>query len=613
MDRKRKWTPRRVWTGPFACCPLMLLVGLLEAVSAQGTSTHQWLVSEVRRHSTVTLKPIQQDNAYSDSAAPDSIQYACSKDLQILISYFEAQNAIFQETLFRKQRNSVCHVWYQPSVMDYRAHAESDPIDEIVFTVDSRTFFMPPEYSLGNSLDIAKAVASRPYKSRVLRLRTKLELGQAAQKSAVLSHFGTESARVVVEGQPISDASVWTQDFMKSGTAGSQNVVLIPRHSFEGDQANGPKLDPLLTSMERPRWIRSKLSWDGGDLMLARDPNQLSKLILFYGDAAKNYWGSGLSTEEYGYVLMREFGADEAVYAGDIASHLDYALNFLPDGQTAVIAAPVTGKFALSRKALAMLTENHGNLPVLQELQRLHAAPDAMVLAAREPIRELLEEAIAAYPDWPRPIDLKALEDVSRYVSRFCPDDHTECTGTEGMEALLARDSSLARRWVTAASAALAGEHLPKALLGIVASQIAQPDQTRAQRLTKLKQTLLTRGFGVVDAPVIGGGRISQVRWAGISYVNFVALGQELLTPVFGLGEPELELLKRFQRGLPGANRVVAVYARAALSQNGGVHCVLGTRRSGWENGDWPSVISQGLPRWRITLPLRLPPSVTEE
>ncbi|MCU0229421.1 MAG: agmatine deiminase family protein [Bryobacterales bacterium] len=515
--------------------------------------------------------------------------------------------------MVKRERGRNCHVWYQPTIPEFQAHAESDPIDELVFTVDSRSFFIPAGGGSGSSLDIAKAAASRPFRSRVLRLQTKLELDASAQRDAVAHHFGAQGQRVVLQGHPLQQPSAWTQDFLKSGSAGNQNVVLIPRHTFEGDPENGPKLDPLLDSMQRPRWIRSRLSWDGGDLMLARDPGKPSQLTLYFGDAAKLYWGDALSTEEYGYVLMREFGADAAVYAGEIASHVDYALNFLPDGKTAVIASPVTGNFNLSRQALAILIQNHGNLPVLTELKRLHAAPDNIVAAAREDIISLLQQALDVHQEWPRPLDTKALSEAAAYASRHCPDDYSQCTNTAGLKKLLATDPALAKRWAAAATAAVADEPLPKALLGIVASQIAQTDLSRMQRLAKLKLGLAERGFRIAEAPLIGEGRVSQVAWAGISYVNFLGLGNELLTPIFGLGEPEVELLRRFQRTLPEGYRVVAVFAREVLTKNGGVHCVLGVRRSGWENGDWPSVISQGKPRLRWVPPLRLSSKSAEE
>lgn len=561
----------------------------------------------------VILKPIENKGAFEDAVKPGALYYACAQNANSLMNYFSQNDAPFQPDLTQQSRDGVCHIWYTPTIPDFRAHAESDPIDELVFTLDARSYLVPTETRLGGSLDIAKAAASRPFGPRVVRLQTKAELEPARRHHAVARHFGAQSTRVVLHHQPMEQPSAWTQDYIKSGAASNRSAVLIPRHSYEGDPANGPKLDPLLDSMEQPLWIRSHLSWDGGDLLLARDPGDLSKLVLYFGDAAKRYWGNGLSVEEYGYVLMREFGADESVYVGEIASHVDYALNFLPDGKTAVLAAPVTANFHLSRSALALLIKNHGQLPVLAELQRLHAAPDDQVLASRQAITASLKDALAAHPQWPRPLDVNTLREAERYAERYCPHDHTQCSTTQGLKALLERDPDLASRWTAAASRVVADSMLPNALLGIIASQIAEPDQARLALLSRLKAVLEGRGFRVVHGPVIGGGRISLVPWAGISYVNFLALGPELLTPMLGLGDPEMQLLQRFQEALSPAHRVVAIYARAVLVRNGGIHCVAGIRRSGWENGDWPAQLSEGLPRWRLTLPLRLSPRAAEE
>ncbi|MCW5963579.1 MAG: agmatine deiminase family protein [Bryobacterales bacterium] len=475
----------------------------------------------------------------------------------------------------------------------FRAHAESDPVGELVVTVDPRTFFVQPTTPIGNSLDIAREIAMHDPTPRTLRLQTNLELNERWQSEAVSKHFGLTEYEVHLYGHQTTKTSVWTQDFMKSGSAMQRNIVLIPRHSFEGDAANGPLLDPLLNTMEADDWVRSQLSWDGGDLMFEYDPMDPSKLIMFHGDAAKPYWAGDLTREEYAYILMREFGADEAVYAGEIASHVDYALNFLEDGETAVVAEPVLGNFDLSRQALELLIANHGPLPLLVELKRLHAMPDNMLAEQRDKVLQLIDDALASTAQWPRAIDVAVLRDAEKYASEHCPEDYQQCTSSEGLERLLLHEPELARRWITAATEAPAGEALPGALLGLVASQISSPDLERAERLLQLQIKLKDRGFRVVAAPVIGGGRNSAVRWAGISSTNFLVIGQKLFVPTFGLGKYELRLLQQLQDRLPRPYRVVPVFARAVLAKNGGVHCAVGTRRLGWESGVLPAVITR--------------------
>ncbi len=548
---------------------------------------------DVNVYSRVSLQTHNVSSKFADAVSKDAIKYICSDSEADLLNHFTLQGVPFNNSLIRSRKGKKCHIHYDPTVPGFRAHAESDPVDELTFTVDSRTFFAPTTKPLGSSLEIAQAMATKSKTPPALRIQINLELGKPWQDQAITRLFGALGAQVKLHHHNSVDASAWTQDFMKSGSAGQRRMVLIPRHSFEGDVENGPMLDPILKSMEDTDWVRSRLSWDGGDLMFAHHPLEPSRLILIHGDAARMYWAKGLSNDEYAYILMREFGADEAIFAGEIASHVDYAVNLLPDGRTAVLAAPRHGEFALSREALDQLIQNHGPLPNLVELKRLHALPDGMIMEHRPEILSLLEEAAASYVNWPRSINLATMRQATAYTNRHCPDDRASCTSAAGLEALLTRDPELAQKWVTAASEALIGESLSKALLGIVASQIAEVDTERSAKLASLQKRLQASGFRVVHVPVLGGGRRAQLPWAGISYANFIALGDKVFVPVFGLGAAELALLQELQNHLPRPYRVEGVYARGILAQNGGIHCVVGVKRLGWESGVFPSVISQ--------------------
>ena len=67
--------------------------------------------------------------------------------------------------------------------------------------------------------------------------------------------------------------------------------------------------------------------------------------------------------------------------------------------------------------------------------------------------------------------------------------------------------------------------------------------------------------------------------WAGVSYVNLLALDRKLFVPAFGLGEFEERVFSGIARGLGGRYRVEPTYARTALLSNGGAHCVVGLVR----------------------------------
>src|SRR3972149_6427431 len=159
---------------------------------------------------------------------------------------------------------------------------------------------------------------------------------EAAYEKATSRNFGGPPHRITLRDRGVERNFWWVQDYIESGSSSRGETILIPRRIFEGAPGNGEVFEPLLARLSRQgRVVRSRLSWEGGDLQFTRDPGDARRLVLFYGSFAKPYWGESLSQGEFEYVLSLEFGADRAVDLGGLAPHVDYFVSFLTGAKTA--------------------------------------------------------------------------------------------------------------------------------------------------------------------------------------------------------------------------------------------------------------------------------------
>src|SRR5262249_587713 len=149
----------------------------------------------------------------------------------------------------------------------------------------------------------------------------------------------------------------WPQDYLKSGSSKGERKILLPYRLYEGKRDYGELYEPLLDGLNEQRFVRSKLSWEGGDLQFVLDPKNPRKTILFYGQSGRAYWGQGLTAEEYAYVLKLEFGADSAVDLSDFVSHADYLVSFIPRENIALVSEPLRDNYSVAGTAVERLLE----------------------------------------------------------------------------------------------------------------------------------------------------------------------------------------------------------------------------------------------------------------
>jgi len=219
-----------------------------------------------------------------------------------------------------------------------------------------------------------------------------------AYKRATNRSFGPTPHRITLLDRGVERNFWWVQDYMKSGTSSRGETILVPRRIFEGDPENGEIFEPLLAHLSRQgRVVRSRLSWEGGDLQFTRDPDDAGRLVLYYGSFVKPYWGESLSQGEFEYVLSLEFGADRAVDLSGLAPHVDYFVSFLPRAKTALVSVPRSGDLEVARSAAeALRSRFSGREPLaLVELRRSLSSPEPDLSEVRQFVERARQQLLA--------------------------------------------------------------------------------------------------------------------------------------------------------------------------------------------------------------------------
>lgn len=534
-----------------------------------------WRLSPCATAGDVELLALPSDGDYPDAAAPQALQYACAERDAALSSFFAVKSLPFEPTLVRQIGGHRCHIFYQPTIAGFRALPDDRPISEVFMDVDLLSFLTLRKERFGDSLDVAKTVLARI--ARPLNVVLGLPLHQETEYylKALAFHFPNSPHRISMRENQTEQSNPWVQDYLKAGVAGGQVRILVPRLAFEGLAENGAAFKPMLDSFNQERFVRSKLSWDGGDLQFVEHPRHPGKLLLLYGGSAKPYWGKVFSNAEYEYVLKLEFGADFALDLSQVVTHIDYFICLLPADRIVLAAEPRQQDFELARAALRLLVEVSQPLgpAELRQLDKLFTTREEAFGRHLAVVRRLIDTLKKFAADWPIPIEQQTGKMVQDYVAAHCPHEPAACVNPEGLRRLLSQDYALTRAWTLTANRVRLMETMAAQLLNIIESQLPGAEMPAPSVLESKIAVLEQAGFKVIRIPRMVGDAKRTPPWAGISYANSALIDQVLFVPEFGLGEWEKSLYERLQQRLPPKYKVVPVYAQYLLVRNGGVHC----------------------------------------
>jgi hypothetical protein len=524
----------------------------------------------------VELTAVPPSARWPGSTEPQALRLACSQAVGELEQLFARDGLPFRQDLVRRADGRACHVFYRPTLPGFRATPDDDPITEILFDSDP-LLYLATRRNHGEPLGAMREVLSR--------IRRPLDVGilihrvhdASAYEAATRRNFAGTPHRITLLDRGVERNFWWVQDYLKSGTSARGRTILVPYRIFEGSPETAAAFEPLLARLSRQdRVVRSRLSWEGGDLQFTRDPRDARRLVLYYGTFAKPYWAETLTQGEFEYVLSLEFGADRAVDLSGLAPHVDYFVSFLPREKAALVSVPMSGDLGIARAAADALLARFGRRApaTLVELRRSLSPPDPDLSRARA----LLERARQEQPDWAFGTDPGVPERMKSLVARACPEER-DCFSAANQLRMVDTDPASFEEWIHAVQYARDEGAIMTAHLDLVESQLDRiPEDLRRRTVEKLAE-LEAMGFRVIRIPAFRVDLRGRRDWPGISYVNGLVVDEQIFLPRFGLGEVEDKLFREVGAQLPRGYSIVPIDAQRVLIRNGGLHCLAGLVR----------------------------------
>jgi hypothetical protein len=556
--------------GYFSAYLVLLVIPLVSPINAQALSD------------SVSFYSVKPDPDFADAVEKGAIQSVCAESKSELHQFFDWVRTPLEEKLIFNLNGKHCHIWYEPSLPGFRALPENQPISGLYFDLHTVSVMANRNLKVGDTLDIVKSILASinvdlPVSIGIAYMDSQ---GYEWAKKGVSFHFPNRPVSLRNNGNFRS--TIWAQDYVKSGSFGKQPTLIIPRNLYEGQAKYQSENSSLLNSVPVEQSFRSKLSWEGGDLILVDHPTEQGSRILFYGWASRLYWGRNLTQPEYEYVLKREFGADLAIDISDPVSHIDYLVTFVPKHNLVLVATPVRGDRNLAFDALRMIREvlgpseeetiNEVSLILEQFFEQPSSDLERKLVNLIQQFQKKLTAISKKKPS--SPLNLPSLE------SEDCLESFTKCLNDPPFNTFLEKKFSTVTDWVTRNIEFELQQRLPQVLIEIVESQIRSDRRLQSQRSIQVTETLAKLGFKVLSIPRIGGDPEAQTLWPGISYANSLLVEDQLFVPTFGLGPSEQSQIENLSQQLTGLVTVIPVYSRYNLVFNGGIHCVTGIIRS---------------------------------
>ena len=537
---------------------------------------------EAATEAGVQLLLIEGVRGFPEATEVGAVRFACAQDVARIQSFFAERGLPFREPLVRKQPGyKACHIFYEQTVPGFRALPDDHRVTGLAAGLDPASL-VGGRKNIGDSLDVARVVLSRVQRPLDVTFAIIGDFDRSYWTPGLERAFPKSPHKFTLIQSAAANTHPWGQDFVKSGVVDGEVRLLTPRRLFEGRGTDGDIFRPLLEAFKDDHYVRSKLSWEGGDLQFIADPKDPSRTILFHGGASHDYWGADLKHEETSYVLQVEFGADAAVDMALVGPHADYLVAFLPDERTVLVAEPVRDDLELAQSAADELAKLYGpraptELEVVQALLRQATGPEPSPTAL-EHVQARVQTLLTKLPAVEAHIPDELRDRLEAHQARFCPTEPTQCYLGEGKRQMMREDPELMKVVYDAAADVELEPAVARRFLRIIESQLPNLPDTMTGRIEEQITKIRKLGFKVIRVPFLHSPEALD-EWPGISYTNSLLVDRTLFVPAAGLGKAEDKIFRDLQKKLPEGYEVVPVYARFGLMNNGGVHCVFGIIR----------------------------------
>lgn len=492
-------------------------------------------------------------------------QHICATQHSQIRKHLQDSGHPYSPSLIIHKNQKFCHIVYEPSQPGFRAKADIGNFQTLVMSVDSASFFIGRKRAWGDSYDVWKSLE---------------KIIPSVPKTLIVQNFGLTmpAQHTSLDSEPIA----WTQDYIVSGSTPTEaHFVLFPFKLFENQADFGPRFAPMLEELPRKFQFpgaRSKIAWEGGDLVVLQRPGS-RRTILVYGHTFAKYWAEELEQKELEFILQREFGTDEIINGQYLSNHVDYTV--MPvNGNTLLLAKPFVGdKEFFCDVTQAALRDYRTNLkitpPLFKRLQEAACAPATSMTEVSTLFARALKEFEDHRAEWIRNHQLEPFHSlITRVLSIACPKNlkSEECAKdligtTPPLLATSRYEPQFAEVIMNSSIDGNSNTSRFENYYALLEGQLLNMDRYLL-RYNSFRDKLRSLGFHFIEVP----RPYHKSGWAGISYNNALIVDRQIFMPSFGLHRYERQLTTRLKNDFPEFSFTM-VPAQNLIHWGGGLHC----------------------------------------
>ncbi|MFH1964964.1 MAG: hypothetical protein ABIJ42_05425, partial [Acidobacteriota bacterium] len=213
--------------------------------------------------SNFTTYEVAGDLDFPESAEPGALKFVCEESEEELSAFFRSRDIPYDPGLVKDRGGQKCHIWYEPTLPGFRAHTENDPIQGLMFDVDTLSFLSGRTEVVGDALDMVKEMLPHMPRPLDITLGVNHALETVWYEEALKLNFKDLRHSVKFHETTSTVSNHWTQDYIKSGSVDDESYIMVPRRLLEGSAEYGENFRIFLDDLIEGSFVRSKLSWEG--------------------------------------------------------------------------------------------------------------------------------------------------------------------------------------------------------------------------------------------------------------------------------------------------------------------------------------------------------------
>ena len=517
----------------------------------------------------LSVMPIEA-SPLKESAVEAFASYYCGDNSEELKRSLQENQFVFDQKLLRLIDGKKCHIAYRPSLEGFSLSPDFGDIKEVWAQTQYLPLMIGRDKFWGDSFDILTH-AQEILKEIPFQVITEKKYQKDGNTYPGLTWIEKDTKMIS-----------WTQDYFSSGYVKDKNILMIPHRLYEGNKSYGDRFFSFLNQLSKriPHSHRSKISWEGGDLLVVKSPKTGEK-ILIQGNTHESYWSGSLTQLEKEHVLKTEFGVDRIITA-NFPGHTDYTVQQI-NSDTLLFSSysEITDLDLCEISQIAKKDFRSTQFFIPKKLEKLTHYCSSTPNLEPQVLKDLIFDLVS---DWNEVIMPEIYNRVSPRVfkkyTKDCEETDVSCLNDflvrfltySGLLKLRESNRGDYEDFVNGSIDGNTNTRRFEFYEGIFWEYLENGNKKIYRKeLLKLLDLLSLEGFRLIDLPRLNSNRQSFV---GLSPINFIADRKRILLPSLGIHSFDQRVLDILNREIPNYKKYF-IPANAQIFINGGVHCTL--------------------------------------